>query len=77
MPIVLESDSEDAKIVKSESRRIAEYLRTTAPAGVGWAVVVWKSPTSLVRPQVSLSSDHDRPTLERLFSAVVEGLRRG
>lgn len=65
-----------ARLVQELGKRaktaLEEQLRG---APVGYIVIVFESPQSLRTPQVSLQSDHDQETVERLCQGVADKIR--
>jgi len=70
------SNSNEANRVREAALRLKAILHEHCPAGLGFILVVIESPLSLRRPQVSLVTDHDTATIERVLAGIFEQIQR-
>lgn len=63
-------DNEAARI-RAANERFKRILEEQRPDGVGFIVIAFETPLSLRRTQVSLASDHDSETVDRVLRGII------
>lgn len=69
--IVPGDTSNEAERIKQASAFLKTLVEAHRPAGTGYILITFESPLSLKRAQVSLASDHDVATIERILHGIV------
>ena len=76
-PPIVSLGTNDVDRVKATNQRLKQMIEETQPPGVGYIVVSFETPMSLLRGQVvAMATDHDAKTIEYILSGILRGLQK-
>ena len=69
--IVPGTSDNDANRIRAANARFKQVLEDNRPAGVGFIVIAFETPLSMRKTQVSLATDHDAETVDRILRGII------